>query len=244
MSGRSGSTACVCRSTWPSGSAASRDASGAVRGGTDMGLHSFTLGSLMHRTLSSWQHRRRRVTGGRDRVAAQRPGLRADQSLSRRTGQAARRGSRARVRRRPPSRPRRGDTAPLRATTGGTAASRDSPTRHDVGRDGRGGDVLAVGRFGRRLRRRGEPGGDRAAPLRDLGGRRSAAVIAVRRQDRQVVDEEHPAARGTVAQPAPDRREVALELREALIGRVRIPEPGDAGPDPGSPAAARAGWPG
>jgi hypothetical protein len=101
-----------------------------------------------------------------------------------------------------------------------------------IGGGSRGRDILTPGRCGRRLRGRGEPGGDRAPPLRDLGGRRSGAVIVVRRQDRQVVDEEHPAGRGAVAQPTCDHRQVAFELGEALVGRVRIPEPGDAGLDP------------
>lgn len=92
-------------------------------------------------------------------------------------------------------------------------------------------DVLAVGRFGRRLGRRGEPGGDRAPPLRDLGWRRSAAIIAVRRQDRQVVHEEHPAGRRAVAQLAPDRRQVAFKLPEPLFGGVRVTEIGDASLD-------------
>lgn len=51
-----------------------------------------------------------------------------------------------------------------------------------------------------------------------------------------------------IARPAPDRGQVAFELREALIGLVRIPEPGDAGPDarqrPQRPGQAGQGEPG
>ena len=70
-----------------------------------------------------------------------------------------------------------------------------------------------------------------ARPHSAISGGGAAYVVAFRRQDRQVIDGEHPAARGTIVQVPRDRREVAAELCEALIGRLPIPEVGDAGPD-------------
>jgi hypothetical protein len=45
-----------------------------------------------------------------------------------------------------------------------------------------------------------------------------------RGQDRQVVDDHNPAGRGAIAQPGRDRREVPLELLEALVGRASLTE--------------------
>ena len=61
-----------------------------------------------------------------------------------------------------------------------------------------------------------------------------------RRQDGQVVDQEHPAVRGAVVQAAPDLGEVPLELGEPPAGRVRVAEVGDPRPDARQPRQ----WPG
>src|SRR6266851_7575066 len=74
-------------------------------------------------------------------------------------------------------------------------------------------------------------GGRRGGHVPDVGGRRRAGVVALRWQDRQVVDGEDTAGRGAVAEAAGDRCEVAFELREALIRRARVPELGDPRPD-------------
>jgi len=56
-------------------------------------------------------------------------------------------------------------------------------------------------------------------------------VIAVRRQERQVVDQDHPAGRRAVMQLAPDRREVLAKPLEALVRRAGVPKLGDVRPD-------------
>src|SRR6202034_734322 len=86
--------------------------------------------------------------------------------------------------------------------------------------------VVQAGRGGGCLGRGREPGGSRPAPRRNSWRWRGTGGVAVRRQDRQVVAEEDLAGRGAVVQAARDRREVLLKPREALIGRLRVTEPG------------------
>lgn len=92
-----------------------------------------------------------------------------------------------------------------------------------IGRSRRGGHVLPTGGFRPGARRGREPGGDGAAPLRDLRRRRRTHVVTFRRQDRQVINGDDPTGRGTIVQATRDRREVAFEQREALIRRFGVP---------------------